>query len=62
MLDPLLTADELAAYLKCSRRQLYDMKLPQPIYVGRLPRWRSSDISEWVRQQCVNDSESRASA
>ena len=62
MLDPLLTREELAEYLRVSPRQLYDLKLPEPIKVGRLPRWRSSDIAEWVRQGCVNTSESRASA
>ena len=51
MLDPLLTREELAEYLRVSPRQLYDLKLPDPIKVGRLPRWRSSDIAEWVRLQ-----------
>ena len=54
MLDPLLTREDLAEYLKVSPRQLYDLKLPAPVKIGRMPRWRSSDIQEWVRQGCVN--------
>ena len=64
MLDPLLTREQLAEYLQVSPRQVDDLRsrLPQPLYVGRLPRWRSSDIAEWVRQGCVKSSESHASA
>ena len=53
MLDLLLTREDLAGYLKVSPRQVDAMhsKLPQPIYVGRLPRWRASDIAEWVEKQ-----------
>lgn len=63
-LDPLLTREDLAGYLKVSPRQVDAMRqqLPEPIKVGRLPRWRTSDIAEWVRQQSGSTSETRASA
>jgi len=63
-LDPLLTRDDLAVYLKVSPRQVDELrpKLPAPIYIGRLPRWRASDVAEWVSRQCPNASESRAAA
>ena len=63
-LDPLLTREDLAEYLKVSPRQVDAMRheLPAPIRVGRLPRWRASDIAEWVRQQCDSASETRAVA
>ena len=64
MLDPLMTREDLAGYLRVSPRQVDAMRqqLPLPIKVGRLPRWRASDIEEWVRQQSGSDSETRASA
>ena len=64
MLDPLLTREQLAAYLQVSPRQVDDMRsrLPAPIYVGRLPRWRTSDVAEWVSRQCPSASEPRAVA
>ena len=63
-LDPLLTREDLALYLKVSPRQVDAMRgeLPAPIKVGRLPRWRASDIAEWVRHQCDSATETRASA
>lgn len=53
MLDPLLTREDLAGYLKVSPRQVDAMRhqLPEPIRVGRLPRWRTSDIAEWVNRK-----------
>ena len=64
MLDPLLTREDLAEYLKVSPRQVDAMRheLPAPIRVGRLPRWRASDIAEWVSRQCPASLETRATA
>ena len=52
-LDPLLTREDLAEYLRVSVRQVEAMRheLPAPLRIGRLPRWRASDIAEWVRKQ-----------
>jgi len=63
-LDPLLTREDLAEYLKVSPRQVDAMRreLPEPIKIGRLPRWRASDIAEWVSHQRPNTSETRANA
>lgn len=63
-LDPLLTREDLAGYLKISPRQVDAMRhqLPEPIKVGRLPRWRASDIAEWVSRQCPSVSETGADA
>jgi predicted DNA-binding transcriptional regulator AlpA len=56
-LDPLLTREDLAGYLKISPRQVDAMRhqLPEPIKVGRLPRWRASDIAEWVSKQSARE-------
>jgi predicted DNA-binding transcriptional regulator AlpA len=64
LLDPLLTREELAEYLRVSPRQVDVLRrsLPEPIKVGRLPRWRASDIAEWVRQQSDSTSETSAAA
>lgn len=47
-MDPLLTADECADYLKVSRVTLYrrvkDGTVPRPMKVGALSRWPRSDI------------------
>ncbi len=52
----MLTADELAALLKVSRRTIWRMRssgqLPRPIKVGGAVRWRLADIEVWIAEGC----------
>jgi len=52
----LLTAKEVADMLKSSVRLVWKMRdsgrLPQPVKVSRLCRWRRSDIAEWIGAGC----------
>jgi hypothetical protein len=52
--ERLWTTDDLATYLQVSPRLVQRMrsagKLPEPILVGRLPRWRADVIIGWVEQ------------
>jgi hypothetical protein len=52
-LEPMLSIDELAALLNCSRRLIERMrsaaKLPPPdLHVGRMPRWTPTTIQAWI--------------
>jgi predicted DNA-binding transcriptional regulator AlpA len=55
LLDPraLWTRDDVAEYLSVTPRQIDNLraKLPAPIYVGRLPRWKAGEVMQWVDQQ-----------
>jgi predicted DNA-binding transcriptional regulator AlpA len=54
VIEGLWTTDDLANYLQVSPRLVQRMrsagKLPEPIRVGRLPRWRADVIMGWVEQ------------
>ena len=54
--EPLLDVDDLAAWLTCSPRHIYRMtdagKLPAPIRLGALVRWRRADIENWLAAGC----------
>jgi predicted DNA-binding transcriptional regulator AlpA len=52
-IEPLLSIDDLAATLRCSRRLVVRMRsagrLPRPIlHVGRCPRWTAAQIRAWI--------------
>lgn len=52
-LESLYGPDELAAYLRKSRRSLYRMAatgvLPEPdVRIYRSPRWKASTIRQWL--------------
>ena len=52
-MKPLLSIDDLAAILNCSRRLVERMrsagKVPPPdLHVGRMPRWKPQTIRRWV--------------
>ncbi len=53
----LLTIKEVAAYLKISERSVRRYsdrgKLPSPINVATLPRWRQKDIEDWQNDQAA---------
>lgn len=61
MSDSLLTAKDLSEMLGVSVRQVRRMqaaeKLPEAIYIGRLPRWRASEIIAWMDAGCPSRSE-----
>ncbi|QDU79813.1 Helix-turn-helix domain protein [Polystyrenella longa] len=52
----LLDRAELAQRLKVSLRTLQRYiargMLPKPVYLGRLVRWRTTDIIEWIDNGC----------
>jgi len=52
-MEPLLSIDDLAAILNCSRRLVERMrsagKVPPPdLNVGRMPRWKPETVRRWV--------------
>jgi len=56
--DPLMTPDELAAYLRVKTATLRDWRYhrtgPPYTHVGRHVRYRWSDVDEWLRENAVD--------
>jgi predicted DNA-binding transcriptional regulator AlpA len=55
-LEPLLSLDDLAAALSCSRRAVERLrsaaKLPPPdLRIGRMPRWKPATVRAWIDAQ-----------
>jgi hypothetical protein len=55
IIEPMLSIDDLAAILSCSRRLIERMRtagrVPQPdLHVGRMPRWRPETIRRWIAE------------
>jgi len=52
----LLDATAVAALLSCSRRNIYRLSdgglMPRPIKLGRLTRWRRSEVERWIEDGC----------
>ena len=52
----LLDAKSVAKLLQVSLRMIWQMRdagrMPQPIKVGRLCRWRRPDIDRWIGDGC----------
>jgi excisionase family DNA binding protein len=52
--SPLMTADELAMWLHCSRRAVYDRvyrgQLPGPVRVGRRLYFVRDSVLAWLRE------------
>ena len=52
----LLSVDQLAVMLSCSTRHVYRLadagKLPRPVKLGALVRWRADQIAEWLAEGC----------
>jgi hypothetical protein len=53
VIEPLLSIDDLARILNCSRRLVERMRsagnVPRPDFqVGRCPRWRPETIHRWI--------------
>ena len=55
IIEPLLSIDDLAALLSCSRRVVERMrsggKVPKPdIKIGKMPRWKAATIRAWIER------------
>lgn len=52
----LLRAAEVGALMGTSERWIWDKhnagRLPKPVRIGRLVRWRRSDIEAWIEAGC----------
>ncbi|MGO9600991.1 MAG: hypothetical protein ACLP7Q_23665 [Isosphaeraceae bacterium] len=53
VIEPMLSLDDLAALLKCSRRWLERERtagrVPRPDFMaGRCPRWKPETIRRWI--------------
>lgn len=55
-LPPLLDVGTVAAVCICSTRHIYRLadsdRMPRPIKLGSLVRWRKDDIKEWIDNGC----------
>ena len=53
---PLLSVGQLAELLNCSSRHCYRLadagRLPRPVKLGSLVRWRSAEIADWIAAGC----------
>lgn len=52
----MLDVRRVAAMLECSTRHVYRLsdadKMPRPIHLGGLVRWRADEIDEWIAAGC----------
>lgn len=52
----LLTHQELAEFLNVHRATLHRWRsaeiVPEPLYIGDTPRWRSDEIEAWLEAGC----------
>ncbi len=55
--DPLLTVDQVAAWLQKPKRTLYNWRSlgegPQGIRIGSSLRYRRSDVATWIDEQAT---------
>jgi excisionase family DNA binding protein len=56
VLPALLTIQELAGLLNCSKRTVYRLNdaghLPRPVRLGTLLRWSRATIETWIAEGC----------
>ncbi len=50
-------ADLLGVCNRQVRRLRLDELIPEPMYIGRLPRWKSSTIEAWIEAGCPDAAE-----
>jgi len=52
----MLTGGDVARVLKCSRQSIYRMRdqgrIPPPVRLGRLMRWRRALLEQWIADGC----------
>ena len=62
----MLSVNQVADILSCSPRTVYRQVdlgcMPGPIRIGRLVRWSTDVITEWVRQGCPDPRQRRAAS
>jgi excisionase family DNA binding protein len=55
-LPALLDVRAVAAMLNCSPRHVYRLadacRMPAPVRIGALVRWRRTDIESWLKARC----------
>ena len=53
----LLDVQAVATLLDCSARHVYRLvdagRMPRPLKLGALVRWRRADVSGWIADGCV---------
>lgn len=56
IMSELLNVREVAEILHCSSRHVFRLseneKMPQPIKLGALVRWRRDEIEAWIADGC----------
>lgn len=54
----MLDVQAVAAMLDCSSRHVYRLadagRMPRPLKLGALVRWRRSDLDHWIAAGCPN--------
>jgi len=52
----LITAKQLAVMLVCSEAHVWRLhscaRVPMPLKLGRLTRWRAREVEEWIEAGC----------
>jgi excisionase family DNA binding protein len=52
----LLDVGQVADMLACSARTVYRLadagRMPRPVKIGRLVRWRQKELEDWVEEGC----------
>ena len=52
----LLDASSVASIFGCSKRHVYRLathgRMPRPVKLGALVRWRGSEIDDWIVDGC----------
>ena len=55
-LPPMLDVGTVAKLLDCSGRHVYRLsdsdRMPRPLKIGSLVRWRKDDIRQWIDDGC----------
>lgn len=53
---PLMTIDDVAEHLQCSKRTVYRLvdngSIPRPVRLGSLMRWNRSAFEQWIAAGC----------
>lgn len=56
MSDELLNVDQVAELLQCTTMSIYRFSkngtMPPPTKIGKLSRWKKSELDEWIAKGC----------
>jgi len=57
----MLTVEQVARMLNCSTRTVYRLnsagRMPRPVRLGALVRWRRAAIEQWIAEGCLRCSQ-----